>query len=133
LAPILVGLGVVAFAFFWSQAHPSRPMMAIHPSLTSSVGTISQDTTGHHSWTVRNDSESPLALRTHFTSGRCGFSLWLGQERILTPGESFVVSLTWTTPNQGSRTYSNQAEVWTNDPAQPKIVFKVVGKTSKTH
>jgi hypothetical protein len=84
---------------------------------------------GRQTWTIRNDAQSPLKLRTHFTSGRCGFSLWLGQEKIIAPGEKFVVSLTWVLPPQNARAFSNHAEVWTNDPDRPKIRFKVVGRT----
>ncbi len=82
-----------------------------------------------HSWTIRNDGPYPLTLRTHFTSGRSGFSLWLGREQTIPPGGSVQVDLTWQTPSLASTSFSRHAEVWTNDPEQAKVRFKVVGKT----
>jgi hypothetical protein len=125
----LIGLGAVALAFGWSRIFPIRPMVVIDRPLTCLLEPDRPGTANRHSWIIRNESSTPLKLRTHFTSGRCGFSLWLGQDQIIAPGGTFVVSLAWTTPSRFNQPFSNHAEVWTNDPERPKLQFKVVGKT----
>ena len=57
---------------------------------------------GRHSWTLRNDGPTPITLRTYFTSGRCGFSLWRGVNHVLPPGSRRVVSITYPTPHFAS-------------------------------
>jgi hypothetical protein len=125
----MIGLGIVALAFGWCQSFPTRPMIVFDSPLTFFIEPDRPETANRHSWSIRNESSTPLKLRTHFTSGRCGFSLWLGQDQIVPPGGTFVVSLAWNTPTRYNRSFAFHAEVWTNDPDRPKLRFKVVGKT----
>jgi hypothetical protein len=117
----------IALTVAWSNANPGRPMLVVEEDRTFLCGRTLPGTYGRHSWVIRNAGSVPLKLRTRFTSGRCGFSLWLGGNYTIPPEGRLTVSLTWPTPLVGAMTYSSHAEVWTNDPMSPKVRFKVVG------
>jgi hypothetical protein len=108
---VLVGLSMA-----WSTTHP--------------FGTTPPGDSQRHSWVIQNRGTNPLKLRTHFTSGHCGFSLWLGEDHVISAGGLFTVSLTCPTPDRGSIPYSAYADVFTDDPQSPKVRFRVFGITS---
>jgi hypothetical protein len=85
-----------------------------------------------HSWEVRNGGSIPLKLRTRFTSGHCGFSLWLGVDHIVPAGGLLTVSLTCPTSEEGNVPYSAYADVFTDDPESPWVRFRVFGITDRT-
>ena len=127
-SPILVGLGLVAVAVNWSSNQKVRPSILLEGK-TFDLGTTPPGKFQRHSWEVRNRGSFPLKFRTHFTSGRCGFSLWLGVDQVIPPGGLIEVSLSCPTSSQGNRPYSAHAEVATNDPESPLIRFRVFGMT----
>ncbi len=129
VAPVLIGMAAVALGVAWSRSHPARPMAVVAGGLAFSCGTTPRDTFGRHSWTLRNEALTPLKLRTRFTSGHCGFSLWQGEEHVIAPGRQVTVWLAWRTPENADSPYSGHAEVWTNDPGRPRIRFRIVGIT----
>jgi hypothetical protein len=126
---ILVGLVPVALALAWSIHHPLLASMTVE-GRTFSLGTTPRGDYLRHSWVIRNGGPNPLKLRTHFTSGHCGFSLWLGRDYFLPAGEQLTVSLTCPTPDQGDVAFSSYVDVHTDDPSSPKVRFRVFGVTA---
>jgi hypothetical protein len=125
--PILAGLTAVAIALGWSEAHPARPILELVGESAFDGGPMPRGTFGRHSWVIRNVGIEPLRLRTRFTSGRSGFSLWQGEDHSIPPGRRITVHLTWTIPSPGSQPFANYATLGTNDPTRPEFRLRVVG------
>ncbi len=129
--PIPVALALVALAMVWSAQPPALGSMTVD-GRSFSLGTTPIGEYQHHSWVIRNEGSKPLKLRTRFTKGRCGFSLWLGADHFVPAGGSLTVSLTCPTPGRGSISYSGYADVLSNDPENPRIRFRVFGITARS-
>jgi len=125
--PILVGLAPVGLALAWALAYPTAPMLVVGSPTAFDCGTVPRGTYRRQGWEVRNAARAPLRLRTWFTSGRSGFSLWQGQEHVIPPGRSLVVHLTWATPTEPGVPFSRYATLRTNDPDRPEVRLRVVG------
>lgn len=128
---LLPGLAVVVVALAWAESHPARPMLDLIGAQVFRCGPIEPGTFGRHAWVIRNAGTAPLRLRTWFTSGRTGFSLWQGREHALEPGSRITVHLTWRTPGRESEPYASYAILRTDDPERPEIRLSVVGTTRR--
>ncbi len=128
LAALGVSLAFVAVSMVWSESRVIRATTSVEGK-THDLGTTAQGEYARHSWLIRNDARRPLKLRTHFTSGRCGFSLWLGEDYTIPPGNSLRVSLTTPTPSQHATAYAGIVDVKTDDPEAPSLRFRVFGRT----
>jgi hypothetical protein len=126
-SPILAGLIAVAVALGWSESHPARPILELVGNSAFDRGAMPKGTFGRHSWTLRNVGIERLQLRTRFTSGRSGFSLWLGEDHVIEPGCRITVHLTWAIPTAASQPFANYATLRTNDPTRPEFRLRVVG------
>jgi hypothetical protein len=122
-----VGLAAVGLALVWNQNHPAVPMLELAESPTFQCGSTPFGTYGRHPWVIRNGGSEPLRIRTRFTSGRSGFSLWQGEEHVIEPGVQITVHLTWVTPTRVSVPFSSYATLWTNDPQRAEFRLRVVG------
>lgn len=80
-----------------------------------------------HSWAIRNEGSAPLHLRTRFTSGRCGFSLWLGEDYQVEAGQSLDVWICSPSPGRAAAPYFAAVEILTNDPDCPRLRLRLVG------
>ena len=125
--PILAGLLVDAAIVGWAATHVARASMELVGSPTFVVRVPPGEAFGRHSWEVHNAGAATLRLRTRFTSGRCGFSLWQGREHAIGPGERLTVHLAWPIPSLASRPFASYATIATSDPARPEFRLKVVG------
>lgn len=105
------------------------PMLVLDQPSAFPLGLTEPGEYQRHSWSIRNTGPTPLKLRTHFTSGRCGFSLWLGEDRVLAPGSSTSVTLSCPTPTRAAASYSAHADVRTSDPARPVVRFRLYGRS----
>ena len=121
---------MVAGLVAWSAANPVRPGIIVQGGPTYVASPTQIDHLSRHTWTVRNTSRVPIKLRTRFTSGRCGFSLWIGREVILPPDGEMQMSLTWPSPIVPAIPYTAFATILTSDPNLPKLRLKVVGITA---
>ncbi len=93
-------------------------------------GTMERDTTSSHTFTLRNEGQTPLLLKKGEASCRCT-SFELGKTA-LAPGESTTIAVTWeATVNEGS--FRQSAPVETNDPARPIVTFTIEGKVLFSH
>jgi hypothetical protein len=124
---MLGGLAVVVVAMAWSMAHPARPMLELAESPTFQCETNSPGHASRHSWLIRNSGPTALVLRTRFTSGRSGYSLWQGQDHLIEPGGQVTTFLTWFTPGLPSVPFITYVTLRTNDPETPELRLRVVG------
>lgn len=131
LTTLGASLTLVALTTAWSASRVVRPTTSVEGK-THDLGTTAPGGHVRHSWLIRNDARRPLKLRTRFTSGRCGFSLWIGEDYAIPPGDSLRVSLTMPTPSQLATAYSGLADVKTDDPEAPSLRFRVFGRTGAT-
>lgn len=124
---VLGGVLAVAAAMTWSRTHPTRAMIVVVEGPTYLCGDVPAGLAGRHSWVLRNVGTDALRLRTRFTSGRSGFSLWQGEDHLIGPGEQIPASLTWFAPTRPSTSFSAHAILRTNDPEKPELRLRVVG------
>jgi len=122
-----VGLAAVGLAFGWVVTYPAPPMLELVENPTFRCGTMPEGTYGRHPWVIRNIGAVPLRLRTRFTSGHSGFSLWQGEEHVVEPGVRITVYLTWASSSRASVPFSSYAILRTNDPERPEFRLMVVG------
>ena len=127
---ILIGMIVVALSMAWSSSHSGRSSTTIE-GRSFSLGTTPIGDYQSHTWRIGNGGSIPLKLRTRFTSGHCGFSLWLGKDYFVPAGGWLTVSLTCPTPHQAEVAYSAYADVLTDDPELPRVRFRVFGVTGQ--
>ena len=127
MAPILIGLAAVGFALVWTATESTGSTLELGERSTFTCGTMAFGSYGRHAWTIRNGGVIPLRIRTRFTSGRSGFSLWQGEEHVVEPGLQITVHLTWISPSRQAVPFSSYATLWTNDPERPEIRLRVVG------
>jgi hypothetical protein len=122
---------MIALSMAWSASHPDRSLTIIK-GRSFSLGTTPIGDFQRHTWQIQNGGSIPLKLRTRFTSGHCGFSLWLGQDYFVPAGESLTVSLTCPTPHQAEAAYSAHVDVLTDDPEHPRVRLRVFGVTGQS-
>jgi len=131
LAAVAVGLLPVALAFSWAEAYPPRPMLVIVEAPTHRCGPAPRGSFGRHPWEIRNEGARPLHLRTYFTSGRTGFSLWQGMTHVIEPGRSTLVHLTYAVPSDRARAFDALVILKTDDPERREVRLRVVGISSR--
>jgi hypothetical protein len=90
-------------------------------------GVMAPGTTGEHSFVVKNVGEGDLSLRIGASSCKCTIGS-LDADSIA-PGEETEVKLEWTVAADGtSPTFTQNAQLLTNDPAQYAITLNISGK-----
>lgn len=98
-------------------------------------GTIQRWATQSHDFELRNEGGQPLTLEAGVTSCKCTLSKLAnpdsetskGTKTTLGPGESTIVTLTWTAKTHEPE-FHQSAEIITNDPLNPSIRLLVHGK-----
>ena len=89
-------------------------------------GRVNPHETMVHDFSVKNEGEAPLTIRIGQTSCKCTVGKMRGNG-VLLPGESTNVSLTWNTGLKAD-SYSQSAQLFTNDPLQKRITLTVKGE-----
>ena len=107
-------------------------MFELSERATFPCGVMPGGTYGRHAWTIRNAGSTPLRIRTRYTEGRTGFSLWQGVEHRVEAGDSITVHLTWLTPEHPDLSFASYITLWTNDPLCFQIHLRVVGQSGAT-
>ncbi|MEX0818041.1 MAG: DUF1573 domain-containing protein [Pirellulaceae bacterium] len=99
------------------------PPKAIAPELVHDFGIMNPLTMGKHAFVVRNEGSGPLVLRKGPTTCKCTLSKLA--RNAIPPGEEGVVVLDW---NSGRDiAYSHEATIYTNDPDQSELHFRITG------
>ena len=91
-------------------------------------GRMEPQTSGKHSFEVRNVGTAPLTLNVAGTTCKCTVGGVSANE--VPPGKNAFVTLEWNTGYK-FQSYSQSAEVRTNDPAQPVFSLEVRGKVRR--
>jgi len=91
-------------------------------------GRMEPQTTGKHSFEVRNVGTAPLTLNVAGTTCKCTVGGVSANE--VPPGDKAFVTLEWNTGYK-FQTYSQSAEVRTNDPTKPAFSLEVAGKVRR--
>lgn len=97
---------------------------AVIEELKHEFGRLALGATGHHDFVIRNEGTAPLTLAKGESTCQCTqFDI---SAKELAPGETATVKISWK-PKYVAKTFEQSANVWTNDPKQPRIVLTVSG------
>ncbi len=110
-----------------SVESPDKPAVspkAVVEQTTYNFGILDPLTESTHSFTIRNEGESPLELTAGSTTCKCTLSEIT--HPVIPPGESGQVRLMW---NTGSKYtfYSHGATIHTNDPLHKTLDLRIQG------
>lgn len=92
-------------------------------------GTMETNSTRSHKFVIRNDGDADLALVKGSTSCKCTTSEV--DKKAIKPGESREVTLEWKTKTHET-TFSQFADLYTNDPDRRTIRLVVSGKVTRS-
>jgi len=90
-------------------------------------GNMELGETGQHTFLLKNDGEDVLKIAKGASTCKCTVSDLPSNE--IPPGESIEVFLEWT-PKALTQSFSQRARIWTNDPDQRSIDFRVNGRVA---
>ena len=79
-----------------------------------------------HTFVIRNEGTAPLTIRQGATSCKC--TLGEVANNAVPPGGQTTVTLTWTTSKDKSEVFAQEAEIFTNDPENDYILFRIRGE-----
>ncbi|REJ73314.1 MAG: DUF1573 domain-containing protein [Planctomycetota bacterium] len=110
--------------FDFSETEGPRPVAAIETT-EHTFERMAAGETGTHAFEIENTGEAPLKIAMGPSSCTCTIGNLADDE--LPPGESTEVTLEWT-PKGAEPMFTQQARIWTNDPARPEVVLSVSGE-----
>ncbi|MFO0908852.1 MAG: DUF1573 domain-containing protein [Isosphaeraceae bacterium] len=111
-----------------SVAKADLPKAVVDGELQYEFGTLPQNVTGKHSWTVHNKGKSNLELWMISSTCSCTLAKFKdGAKAVVKPGESTVIDLEYET-RQNNGEYAKGAEIGTNDPDLAQFSLTVKGK-----
>jgi len=100
------------------------PKAVVEGGKVHKFGRMELNSTGTHTFVIRNVGESPLRLTKEGTTCKCTLSeLEKGE---VAPGETVEVTLEWH-PNSYAEVFSQTATLGTNDPENPTIELRITG------
>ncbi len=111
--------------FFAQNAQTKNPKVELVDGGTFDFGTMAPSVTGEHSFTIRNAGDGDLTLRLGSTTCKC--TLGTLEKGVLKPGEETSIKLEWTTKTN-EKTFSQSAQILTNDPSNYAIDLRVSGR-----
>ena len=92
---------------------------------THDFGTMEKNTEKEHIFIFKNIGDAPLKLSVGKTTCKCTLSQLA--DEFLQPNDITEVTLSWK-PNSYAVSFSQQAEIETNDPATPVVFLSVSGR-----
>lgn len=95
------------------------------PEQIHNFGTMKPYEEGRHTFVLYNRGDAPLELEKGETSCKCTFSDL--PENVVPPGGIGRVTLEWKT-NKVKDLFANVAEIRTNDPENPAVLFRIEGQ-----
>jgi hypothetical protein len=106
-----------------------RPKIEVVGSDTWDFGVMGLGEEDSHVFTFRNTGTAPLRVMAGQPTCKCTVSKM--DENPLAPGEERTVTLTWK-PFRAEEKFRQMAPIETNDPDQPVLQLKIVGKVRDT-
>jgi hypothetical protein len=114
-------------AFRVSTGQGAAPRVEVDGSPIHNFGTMSQKTTGKHSWTVHNKGTADLELWMQSSTCQCTIAKFAdGKRAVVKPGEATKIDLEWET-RDSIGDFSKGATIGTNDPARPSFPLEIKG------
>jgi hypothetical protein len=107
---------------------PSAKFVLVEPA-TFEFGTMSQLSSGKHTWEIKNAGAADLALTLGGTTCSCTVAKLDGVEKptlVVKPSESTKIDVEWQT-KVFHDDYSQGVTLKTNDPSRPSVSIKVHG------
>jgi hypothetical protein len=108
---------------------PSALFVLVEPA-TFEFGTMSQHSSGKHTWEIKNAGAVDLALTLGSTTCSCTVAKLNGVEKptlVVKPSESTKIDVEWQT-KVFHDDYSQGVTLTTNDPSRPSVSINVHGK-----
>ncbi len=111
-----------------NKADFSAPKAVIEGDTAYDFGSLPEQTTGRHTWIVRNEGKGTLVLEMIDSTCSCTLAKFKdGKNAYVEPGQSTEITLEFETRTfKGD--YEKGANIGTNDPDLPKFPLKVRGK-----
>ncbi len=100
------------------------PRAVVVGGTTYDFGSGQRDARMKHTFEVRNEGDAPLTLMEGSSGCNCTWAALDTEE--LQPGESTHLTLEWVVETVGE-TFTETAELYTNDPEMPSIVLELRG------
>jgi len=97
---------------------------AVADELLHEFGSMELGDKGSYTFQIKNEGEDVLKISKGASTCKCTVSDLPSNE--IAPGETAEVVLEWT-PKSKSRNFSQQAKIWTNDPENRSLDFRVQG------
>ncbi len=112
-----------------SESTGPQPKVEIDQNLVHEFGVMSQQKKDTHTWKIKNTGQGDLELWLEGkTTCSCTVaSLEEGKKRVVKPGDTTTIDLDWNTKTF-ENTYSQSANIGTNDPTKPTFTLAVKGK-----
>lgn len=102
-----------------------NPKIVVTGDLIHDFGVMTPGDEGEKVFEITNEGVSELELRLGASTCKCTIGS-LDKESIA-PGETTTVKLSWTV-KANERTFSQSAQILTNDPANPALTFGISGR-----
>ena len=111
-----------------TRIRPGEPKAVVEGAKVFEFGTMPQNTTGKHTWIVRNEGQGILELWMISSTCSCTLAKFKdGKKAFVKPGESTEITLEFET-RQNNGLYEKGADIGSNDPNLPKFMLHVHGK-----
>jgi hypothetical protein len=143
---LIVAMGAAAFVYQMLPEPVPEPTIELHrrsegppPKLEvvgpkhHEFGALPAQTTGSHTWEVKNTGEGPLEVWLEDTTCSCTVATLknaAGEPKktvTVPPGRSTPIEVTWIAKVWSPR-FGQTATLGTNDPDNPKVMLTVLGK-----
>jgi hypothetical protein len=118
---------VAAFEARQHEAEKLGAKVEVVNGATFDFGTAQRNSKDKHVFIIRNIGDEPLTLTKGSSSCKCTLSEL--KQGTVSPGESSEVALEWHLTTEGDQ-FRQTAEIYTNDPRQPTILFVVQGSVT---
>lgn len=110
---------------------PTGPVgkLSVEGEPVHDFGIMAQDGHDEKTWVIKNVGEGNLDLLKGNTSCRCTVTNFQNNQSkiVLKPGESTEMKISWHAKPDDNGPFAQEASIETNDPAQPKLTFRITG------
>ncbi len=115
------------------ESKPDGPRVTVLNGEMYDFGSMERGVTRSHTFLIKNTGTKPLEILLQRTTCKCTLST-IGKQK-LAPGEVTEVTLEWSTKDvpRNQTTFSQLAEIETNDPDRPILELRVRGEITEKY
>ncbi len=116
-----------------AEEEPDGPRVTVLNGEMYDFGSMERGVTRSHTFLIKNTGTKPLEILLQRTTCKCTLST-IGKQK-LAPGEVTEVTLEWSTKDvpRNQTTFSQLAEIETNDPDRPILELRVRGEITEKY